>query len=117
MSGRKLLTSSKDVIAQVALAADYEGVPTQCEQLDLVSYDVSWANGAGNNVSIAIQKSNDGNTWKDLYSSSPILLAGASGDHQIDVRVPNCKFLRPKITVVAGVLDVTVSVKGTTIGA
>lgn len=117
MGGRKLITSSKDVILEVGLLANFEGIPTQCEQLDQITYDVVWANGAGNTANIVVQKSNDGISWIDLYSLLTIDMNVASGNHQIDVKIPNCKFIRPKIIVAAGALDVTVSVKGTTMGA
>lgn len=116
MMGRKLLIGPKNVIEGIALAVNTTGDTTDCDFVDLVSYDVVWANGAALDAVVTCEYSNDDKTWITIGFGNPIPLAGASGSHRIDIE-PNFKYVRPAIAFVAGNADIKIVIKGTTKGA
>jgi hypothetical protein len=114
---RKLLIGPKEVINETALAVQEVGLITDVDQIDLLTYDVIWNNGAGPlDAEVIVEYSHDKKTWYTLEFNSTVDLTGASGSHRIDIE-PNFKYLRPTVNFVAGNCDIVLIAKGTTKGA
>lgn len=113
---RKLVLGPKNVVEETAMDTTANGLTTDCEFLDLISYDVVWSNGNTPVATVTIQYSNDESTWITLDFGSTISISGASGSHRIDIK-PNFKYVRPVVTFSSGDTDLIIQSKGTTKGA
>lgn len=113
---RKSQLGPKAVINSIGLSTNLNGEQSVCENVDRFIYDITWANGAGLNASMKIQKSHDGILWYDLDLATPLALSGASGSETVIISQVTYKYVRPIVIFVAGSCNLLTIIKGVSEG-
>jgi hypothetical protein len=116
--GRSITTDSATVLSATGQSTNINGNHSTVEQLDIVSYDCEWENGALLNAELFIEyRNSEKDSWKRFPITPAMTMNAASGAFRVDIEAVNYKQTRPAIDFIAGSCDITITVKGTTLGA
>ena len=100
---------------EIDTAQDYFSEITDTDQVDRVTYQVGWAGTPDG--SLAVQVSEDKESWQDLEFGSSILIDNTEDNHRIEITEKTFKFIRLKYTHASGVGVLNASIKGVVGGA